>query len=464
LKIRKFIPVIIVSILLIFSIGISVYYTLLDKESLTLDNVTITDTRREEIQRYFGYESLLSRYLTLPYDVSINTNQQGSFVDIGFIYILCLPLLLFAFIRRDIYKWIAMAVLFLLLTISIKNSFIFADNSRVSASRVNDIYSFPNLDFIDIILIPIYAGLNSIYSIIHPVIEIMSGDQDYITYPVIISGFLIILYLLYQNIKNSKKQNLLPLIIINCAYGFFFFTFSSGIIWYGYLFFILVLLGIVHYLSRIEEKQDIYSIFTKLSFTTLISIWLITGLVSKISNVQVKMPTQHQGKAIISPDVYQYNTGKIKTDVELQDKFITPGFSEALRKINLDKNTKVLKIGTGLTYFIEQNHKRVIFDNQLGLFSKIVQNYKNKYVISDLLKSSNIRFIIIDLNTPSIDTTPERTLTRKYMQVLDYVDKNDSISLICTDNLVKLEGSNGSKYALSGETIRKGNFAIYEIH
>ena len=463
MKIRKYIPIIIVSILLVLSIGISLYYTFLDQESLTLDNVSISDTKREEIQRYFGYEPLLSRYLTLPYDVSINTNQQGSFVDVGFIYILFLPLLLLAFIKRDFLKWIVMLVLFLLLTISVKNSFIFADNSRIDAANVSDIYAFPNYDFIDSILIPIYTTLNAVYAVVNPVIDLLSGDQDYITYPIIISGFLFILYLLYLNtIKSPKRET--SLIILACVYGFFFFTFSSGIIWYGYLFFLLSMLGILYYLSKIEQEQDSYSIFIKTSFSVLISLWLIIGTVSKISNIQIKMSPQHQGKAIISPDVYQYNTGNIRSLSEIQDKYITPGFSEAMKKINADNNTKVFKIGTGLTYFIDQNHKRVIYDNQLGLFSQIVKNYKNKYVISDLLKSSNIKFLIIDLNTPSIDNTPERTLTRKYLQLMEYVKENDSLKLICTDNLVRSEGTNSTKYALEGETVRPGNFAIYEIH
>ena len=47
------------------------------------NNALLSDTKREEIQRYFGYEVLPIRYLSLPYDAGINTNQSGDFVDIG---------------------------------------------------------------------------------------------------------------------------------------------------------------------------------------------------------------------------------------------------------------------------------------------------------------------------------------------------------------------------------------------
>jgi len=42
------------------------------------------DARREEVQRYFGYEDLAYRYITIPYDITMQTNQQGRFVDIGY--------------------------------------------------------------------------------------------------------------------------------------------------------------------------------------------------------------------------------------------------------------------------------------------------------------------------------------------------------------------------------------------
>ena len=463
MQIKKYIPIIVAIVILTLSIGISVYYTFAEQTTLTLDESSFSDTKREEIQRYFGYEPLLSRYLSLPYDVSINTNQQGSFVDIGYLYLAFLPLILFGLIARPIIKWLAMILIFGLLVISVKNSFIFVDLTRVDSSQAHEIFSLADTNMLDILLASIYVGLNAVYSIIAPLIDNLSGDQDYITYPIIISGFLIFFYALYQFCVSSKRRELY-IVLTSAAYGFFFFAFSSGIIWYGYLLFLLLLLGILYYVASIEDKDDAYHLLFKLSFTVLTSIWIGLGLVSRISNIQVKLPAQHQGKAIISPDIYQFNTGSITSVSELQDKFITPGFSDAMRKINSDLDTKVYKVGTGLTYFIKQNHQRVIYDNQLGLFSQIVKNYKNKYIISDLLKASNIKFLIIDLNTPSIDNTPERTLTRKYLQIMEYVKDNDSVKLICTDNLIKVEGTNSMEYALDGEAARPGNFAIYEIH
>ena len=64
------------------------------------DNVLLSDTKREEIQRYFGYEILPYRYLTLPFDVSVNSNETGVFVDIGCVYFIFLPLFILLYFTK----------------------------------------------------------------------------------------------------------------------------------------------------------------------------------------------------------------------------------------------------------------------------------------------------------------------------------------------------------------------------
>ena len=91
------------------------------------DNALLSDTKREEIQRYFGYEILPVRYLSLPYDVGINTNQSGDFVDIGFIFLWIIPILILTIFRKDkIFFFSALAGFILLFIFSVSNSYIFS--------------------------------------------------------------------------------------------------------------------------------------------------------------------------------------------------------------------------------------------------------------------------------------------------------------------------------------------------
>lgn len=461
---KKYIPTIFVVIILLFSIGISIHYTFQDQSSLTLKDISYNDTRREEIQRYFGYEPLLSRYLTLPYDISINTNQHGSFVDIGFLYIILLPMVLLSVIRREIFKWLAIGVLLSVLVISIHNSYVLVDNIKIGTSELSSINTMPEADIIDKILHPVYSFAEFLYQPFGWLVDLLSGDQDYVSYPLIISSFLLFLLLFYRFGLETKRITSY-LLILSITYAFFFLAFSSGIIWYGYLLFPLLLIGIMNFVEQsTRKKSDNTHSVMRIVIGGLSIIWIVMMFITRISNLQANLPIEHQGKTIISEDVYHYNTGIIKSGSELQDKFIAPQFSEAMKKINSNPNSKVLKIGTGLTYFINQNHKRVIYDNQLGLFSRILESYRNKYEISEFLKASGIRYLIIDLNTPTIDNTPEQTLSAKFTELLSYISYNQSLLLLCTDNISREEGTNSVSYSLTGETVRRGTFVIYEIN
>jgi len=78
-----------------------------------------TSPIREEVQRYMGYEILTERYLSLPYDISMNTNVIGGFVDIGYFLLMFLPvLLLLGFLKKPQYGFLIMIVSIVLLSIS----------------------------------------------------------------------------------------------------------------------------------------------------------------------------------------------------------------------------------------------------------------------------------------------------------------------------------------------------------
>ena len=86
------------------------------------------DLKREEVQRYFGYENLLFRYFTLPYDISVNVNQQGRFVDIGFFLLALLPLGLMGIFYYNKKVFYPLAFFFLLyLAVSVSYSFIITE-------------------------------------------------------------------------------------------------------------------------------------------------------------------------------------------------------------------------------------------------------------------------------------------------------------------------------------------------
>ena len=82
------------------------------------------------------------------------------------------------------------------------------------------------------------------------------------------------------------------------------------------------------------------------------------------------------------------------------------------------------------------------------------------------MKASNFKYLIVDLNTPSIDQTPNKTLTTKYNNLIDFVTNNPKVKLLATDRIVSRvdNGKQQNYYGLSGGTIAlNGRYAIFEL-
>ena len=179
--------------------------------------------------------------------------------------------------------------------------------------------TMPEADFIDKVLHPVYSFTELLYQPFGWVIDILSGDQDYISYPIIISSFLLFLLVFYRFGLNSRRITNY-LLILSITYAFFFLAFSSGIIWYGYLLFPLLLIGIMNFVEQSTSKKSdnthsvIRSVIGGLSI-----IWIVMIFITRISNLQANLPLEHQGKTIISEDVYQYNTCLLYTSPSPRD-------------------------------------------------------------------------------------------------------------------------------------------------
>jgi len=460
------IPVLITILLLAVSIGISLFYSFSSDVDVSLQNEEILDNRREEILRYIGYENLLARYITLPYDVTINTNQRGSFVDIGFIFLLMIPLLFLWFVRKSLWKTISSIILFaLFLSLCLQNSFILVGSNKIAVNQDISMADVGTLTWDQSILFGVYKVSSFIYGIISPIFDAISNDKDYVTYPILIGIFFLLAFSIYQLFKSHRRKTYLT-IYFTLSYGFFFFVFSAGIVWYGYLFFLLALLLIAYFTESVSKEDNFFSHYIRGAFIVVALIWAVTGIIARMSNIQPGVPTEHLGKAIIPPDVYKYNLGHANTKGDLL-KTTSPSLGAALDEINRNKDKLVYKVGTGLTYFIENNHTRVLTDNQLGTFFALLQREKDKYVISDIFKVNQIKYLIVDLNTASIDNTPERTLTQKFIALMQYIENNESLRLLSTDRLVENPanpGSNDYIYNMAGKVVKPGSYAIYEIN
>lgn len=430
----------------------------------------INDNRRDEIQRYTGYEALLARYLTLPYDICMNTANQGRYFDIGFPLFALAPLILIlAFYkkRKIFYSLILLCSIYygLCKYYSFNNIDGIGVVQRNSVNW-NGLTGSSDLSFSNKLVVYFDFIFTGISYIIFNLIESISGNEDHITYGVIISFLLAGLSLLYLRFSGSKIVTYKILVSTCFVFIIVWQLLSGGIAWYGFL-----AIPILFILSFLVEKKSGNSIF-KLLVLVFLGLWVVLGYSASISNIILQQPKDSWGKNILNNYLIPYSTGLFSSN-ESRDLMYN-NISSALEKIN-SSNGGIYQVGTSLSYDIKDDLTRVVEDNTLDKYYWIVKSFKNLSALPAILKESDIEFIIVDLYTPTLDKTPEKSLTQKYKLLLVDLYKSEDVKLLATDRIINLTFEGGQVTQLNHifakgysdqakiEIANFGSYAIFQI-
>lgn len=423
---------------------------------------------REEIQRYMGYETLPERYLSLPYDITMNTNVNGGFVDIGYLLLMFAPvILLLGFVRKPQYGLVIIIVSLVVLSISTTTSFGIKRGIKspmnVDENVDNYIEAIPFWDLpVSVACAHVYRKLCYIYEPVHQSIMPYSGKSDAITYPLLALLFVGGFFLLQKRLQHHEKTTTA---ILNFLYMFTFvwWILASGIIWYGYLILALGFALVVAAASKYRDdtsrlKKVVFGLFV---FTAL--SWVVMGYVYRISNHH--FVTEDSARLMFDIPSVKYQTGEFDEGDVINN--LLPGVEKALDDINANPDALVYRVGTFIPYFITENDRRVLQDNQLGFFHKLTQKFKDRPTITEALKASDYRYILVDLNTSSIDKTPERSLTAKFNSFLGYLFGNQDLELLATNRVITLTPPDSPNpiytHGVFGNVHKAGTFAVYKI-
>ncbi len=416
------------------------------------------DPKREEIQRYFGYEDLTYRYLTLPYDINQNVNQQGKFVEVGLHLLLLFPLLLLYRLRRLGWLFYLYAVILIAyITICFANSNIITPNG-LSNSQDNWTRAQESNNLSDSLLSSIFQKAQSI-------VPDLSEESNEFTYLILFGSFvLILLPLLFKAQRNLRNVLLITL----AGFGFLFTMFSAGILWYGFLIVPLMLLVIGYYYGsgKSEKEKTVFSMYSKVLFTGVLVFSALFSLISRVSNIDLTMRShpEHYGKTIVNGTVFPYSMGLLDEEGTLN--LTSPNLAKAINDMN-SNNGLIYMIGTSFSFNIKNNVNRIFQDNLLTTFYWLNQQYEDKTELIDVMKASDMKYIIVDLHTPTLDNTPEKSLTNKFRQVLAVLYQNPKVSLIATDRIVEFQDVNGNTQEIAnvfGTKIKNfGSYAVYKI-
>lgn len=98
------------------------------------------------------------------------------------------------------------------------------------------------------------------------------------------------------------------------------------------------------------------------------------------------------------------------------------------------KNTAgIYRIGTFLTYFIDNNRSRFYDDSLVTQFGKYFYD-TNPDITVERMKKLGLKYLLVDLNAATIDKDPRHDLTRRFEELLSTF-KSDKLELIQTDSL-----------------------------
>jgi len=346
------------------------------KSTLEEQGGTVT----EELGRYAGFDTGLMHYMSLPLDATFSVNVGGDYVAMG---------------------WVFLALCFALL------AYVVARAKFITDAWVVTIYGAIFLWFLTSILVNVQTPA--------PITHTLT----------LLSGIGILYAIARGHLLEEQKDlrhapMILHLTLVTMLYGFLWMYAASGVLWYGIVGFIGVLMGGGYVLSRLreEERPRQYQFF----IVAIVLLWILPMLSYKLTTSETTIKTfERSGASVVSMlkpaqafdsrHFLLFKAGVLSQDAGL--KFFNAEYYAASKLLNTETESKIVRIGTLLPYFIASNDTRVASDNQLDQFLATYLPRGDAAYYAGMLYDAGFRYIVFDLGTDSIDKTTKKTLTKK---------------------------------------------------
>lgn len=406
----------------------------------------VSDGLREEAQRYIGYESLPSRYITLPLDTTMGSNLNLLPYDVGFLFLIFLPLYFIWTFQKSVYWIIPFLIGFLILSLPTAFAAFYQiplgeiEMQLANLESNNSGFLFLLIATMVKIFLPLSLEWENLF---------ISNPEFTSRYTYFILAVLII-FSLIPFLWHVKKWTVnVSLTVLFIVLVFIWTLLSSGIPWYG--IFILPI-GILLVLMGSQKFSMVHPF---LFF--LIGLWFFF----RVNGYYAKKEVQSY---MVEAATIQYQMGVLE-ETKYQEILTKTPF-QLLEFLNKNLEEKIYRNGTNLHYFIKSNQNRVLEDNQLGTFNELFNSFSNKSDIIRAMELSGFKYLIIDLNMANIDKTPDQSLLKKYENLIKVLYENPKLQLIYTDRIVRSSDSGELVQMMfdnGQEIVNPGSLAVFMI-
>lgn len=329
--------------------------SLVDWQKIDVSPASCTNTAaQEELGRYIAADTSTTidwgRYFILPWDMTMNVNQSGFYVDISFLFLAFIPLLLITAA-----EWTGVIVIMIVFLIPLILYVLLYFAAPELALKLAALKAY--------VPILLFAGL------IPKILQTKSSQLR----------------------KDIFWQNVLFL-FLGCWYFWLFV--ASGVPWYGVAGFLFALLLVVRFL---QLSKNIHR-----SIGVIATVMLIVALLSTAILRESRFGTFTMAN---------YTFGLKNADQVLAAT--NAEYPKIIDLLNADNAHHIYRIGTFINYFIDNNRERVFDDAQLDTFKCIDGDGTDNVRTVQRLKALGFRYIVYDTNTQTIERDTNGTLHKK---------------------------------------------------
>jgi len=437
----------------------------------------IGNAQREELQRYLGYEKGIWRYLTIPFDLSFNLNVQGlRHQEIGFFWLTLFPIFFLFGAKRWRFRGLFLLALGILYLAAAYWSLTEAGTSEghiTSANNLLDSYIQQVSSGTDNSVMALWQKLPQPFIYLgSKMTSLFAGIATlpaYLFIPLLM-GFVFSLAWAVRKQAREWPLKMREAGIIFLAFLFLWMLLANSISWYALLPLVILPSWLVYFLEQANKKgapERSVVLGTVISSTLLLQLLLNTSLL--MTSTQPGQPAAQ----LYNWPMVQYLCSNDLDQVKTLNLF-NPVSAQIVKQINQGRNSRVYRVNTYLQFHIDNNDTRVLEDNQLQKFDQITSLISNPNDFIRILKENDFEYVLYDLNTPSLDRTPELSLQAKCRHLLQVLLTSPEVELALTDNFVAAPaGSNPIRLpngqtavaqpGLQGQLVLPGSTALFRI-